>query len=509
MPDATEIEVDKFLAQTCVDPKDPQIAEMMADLQGNILKGHGRSHTLMLFFRFSQTARLDSIRQWLLNCAQNHVTSALEQFEDTVRFRRTGQRGAVFCNLLLTHKGYVALRVAEEKIPQNSSFRDGMRKRREVLADPPTAQWEEVYQQEAGNEIHGLVLLADPDPNAITHKAQLFLNPGGCEPVIEVLMTEHGAALFNGRGQTIEHFGYVDGRSQPLFLKEDIQNEINDSGGANLWDPSAPLSLVLADDPASPNPLGFGSYFVFRKLEQNVAGFKALKEALAKRLETAGGEPAGELVGALVVGRHEDGTPVTLHPVGGPNGTITNNFNYECDPGSRCPFHAHIRKTNPRTEEARDRRIVRRGITYGQRELSGEEAGTREPPACGVGLLFMCYQADLRSQFEFIQDNWANTPSFPGENLPLGGFDHHGIDPIAGQFAGIQPVLPEKISATDLPTPSQPWPARYGSTSPAIQAPFWGFVKLLGGEYFFVPSLSGLRSLLAPGSERNPSLPET
>jgi hypothetical protein len=40
-----------------------------------------------------------------------------------------------------------------------------------------------------------------------------------------------------------------------------------------------------------------------------------------------------------------------------------------------------------------------------------------------------------------------------------------------------------------------------------MQAPFWGFVTLLGGQYFFAPSLSGLLSLLMPKAEpaANPS----
>jgi deferrochelatase/peroxidase EfeB len=56
-----------------------------------------------------------------------------------------------------------------------------------------------------------------------------------------------------------------------------------------------------------------------------------------------------------------------------------NDFHYDLDPvGRQCPLFAHIRKTNPRgdvpryirpgTEEfERARRIVRRGITYGER----------------------------------------------------------------------------------------------------------------------------------------------
>jgi deferrochelatase/peroxidase EfeB len=112
-----------------------------------------------------------------------------------------------------------------------------------------------------------------------------------------------------------------------------------------------------------------GSVFCNLLLEQNVAAFKALKDALAKRLEAVGGQPFDELAGALVMGRHEDGTPVTVQAADGLNRPITNNFNYDDDPGVRCPFHAHIRKANPRTEETREHRIARRGITYGQATL--------------------------------------------------------------------------------------------------------------------------------------------
>ena len=96
------------------------------------------------------------------------------------------------------------------------------------------------------------------------------------------------------------------------------------------------------------------------------------------------------------MGRHEDGTPVTVRAADGLNRPITNNFNYDEDPGVRCPFHAHIRKANPRTEETREHRIARRGITYGQRDFVGEETGIREKPKGGVGLLFMCFQAEPR-----------------------------------------------------------------------------------------------------------------
>ena len=86
-------------------------------------------------------------------------------------------------------------------------------------------------------------------------------------------------------GNGLEHFGYIDGRSQPLMLLEDIEKESRDEGIAQ-WDPTFPLTTALVPDPlvADAEELAFGSFFVFRKLEQNVRGFKTLEQNLADAL---------------------------------------------------------------------------------------------------------------------------------------------------------------------------------------------------------------------------------
>src|SRR4028118_584300 len=74
-------------------------------------------------------------------------------------------------------------------------------------------------------------------------------------------------------GEEIEHFGFRDGVSQPLFLKRDIDKEREHSDFSN-WDPRAPLNLVLFKDPLGDRKKeSYGSFLVFRKLEQNVKGW--------------------------------------------------------------------------------------------------------------------------------------------------------------------------------------------------------------------------------------------
>lgn len=171
----------------------------------------------------------------------------------------------------------------------------------------------------------------------------------------------------NRKWQAIEHFGFRDGISQPLFLKEDIERVAKEQG-TDKWNPTAPLELVLVKDPLGEGDHSFGSYCVYRKLEQDVRGFKEAERELARKLGLSGKN--AERAGALAVGRFRDGTPVTLSPTEQNPEPVSNNFNYDEDQeGTKCPFHAHIRKTNPRgdkndryqtLEEHRANRIVRR-----------------------------------------------------------------------------------------------------------------------------------------------------
>ena len=55
-----------------------------------------------------------------------------------------------------------------------------------------------------------------------------------------------------GRFEPIEHFGYFDGLSQPIFTKPDLDKYDADQGGPAQpgdWDPGASLDLILANDP--------------------------------------------------------------------------------------------------------------------------------------------------------------------------------------------------------------------------------------------------------------------
>jgi Dyp-type peroxidase family len=292
---------------------------------------------------------------------------------------------------------------------------------------------------------------------------------------------EHGKVLRNAQDKSIEHFGYADGLSQPLFFESDLEWEKQqgerthlwdpDREKTHLWDPGAGPNIALVPDPYGREGCDSGSYLVFRKLEQNVRAFKRWEYSLARALGLTGED--AKRAGALAIGRFEDGTPVVLQPT---DGWPTNSFTYDEDPdGVRCPLQAHIRKVNPRQPGIP--RIVRRGIPYGERKKEPKnKSRLQELPTDGVGLLFMCYQKSIAKQFEVLQYALANNPRFPAKQAP-------GIDPLIGQ-PGSDGVGQHK------------WPAHWKEPRER-QKPFdfHGFVTLKGGEYFFAPSIYFLKHI--------------
>lgn len=454
----------------------PTERALLQDLQANILKGHGRRHVLQLLLHFDAA---DPARRWLHELA-GQLTSAWRQLHDGERWRRGGPSGGPVLLLALSQAGYQALGTPASKHPKDAAFRAGMAARGPLLADPAPATWELHWR----GPVHALLVAADGTGAALRSLGRRL--KAGLPAGVRCLGEERGQAIASRRcpGEGVEHFGFVNGRSQPLMLVEDLERERDERDGCSVWDPGFGPELVLVPDPAGRGPASHGSYLVLRKLEQNVRAFHAAEAALAQRLALEGG--AAERAGALLVGRFRDGTPLVLQHGPGAHHPVPNNFDYLDDPqGRKCPFQAHIRKTNPRggtgalgatIEQERAHLVVRRGIPYGRRRRPPDAPGQRleDLPDTGVGLLFMAYQADIARQFEFMQSRWANDPGFPRAVPPT------GPDPLIGQGPGR----------------GHQWPVAWGGRSGAHRAAgLRGFVTLQGGEYFFAPSISGLRRL--------------
>ncbi|MCA6324306.1 cytochrome P450 [Phenylobacterium sp.] len=216
-----------------------------------------------------------------------------------------------------------------------------------------------------------------------------------------------------------------------------------------------------------------GTFLVVRQLEQDVAGFQDYTARTAAQLALtpgmAGVDP--HWVGARMIGRWKDGSPVVLYPDASPHRpNPTNDFGYATlDPrGFACPLGSHVRRSNPRDSLMSDNlkapnhvsshRILRRGRAY----LEPAPAGANPTE----GLIFLAACTDLERQFEFIQQSWLGEPSF------------HGLTGEA------DPAVDSDGKLQDLSLPD-------GRTVRRIRG-IPDFVTVRGGGYFFMPSRSAL-----------------
>jgi Dyp-type peroxidase family len=466
----------------------PEFNFIAPNLQSNILKSHSRDHARLLFLKY--TSGVSEVKTWIRSfiSQEKYVVSAMDQKNDTEAFKQ-GIKSKTLANFYISAKGYAQLgfdtdiftgvnrqdeemedediqddeaKKENEIIFGNNAFVDGMKSKKinRKLKDPELNMWEQEYTM----DIHAMILLADDD--ALRLNTEIDVVKNSLQGVAEIIKEEAGddltATLSNGKKIHIEHFGYSDGISQPRYFTEDPRTSPVDL---------QPLSLVLIKDPFTNNDdNNYGSLLVYRKLQQDVEGFNNSVAKLAANLSLntnqEGKITKEDFAGALTVGRFKDGTPLIKSDIGLEESPAFNDFKYEHTDrqAHKCPFHAHIRKTNPRGQgilvPEKGRFITRRGIPYGK---------TGDPD---IGLLFMCFQSNLKRQFNFIQKTWVNNAGFP----PFRG--RPGIDPLIGQGN----------------EGGQCWPKQYASED-EIQFNFAGFIKMRGGEYFFAPSIGFLKNI--------------
>jgi len=484
-----------------------------SDVQG--MARFGFSHLAECHYLLLRVRNPDAAREWL---AAAPVTTAAA--------RKPPPANAL--QVAFTCAGLRALGVGEEVMAGFSAeFLAGMagdasRSRR--LGDLGENAPENWYWGAPGYRLDALVILMTSHEELAAWKRTVC--SGRWEDGFEVLETLTTSDL-DGR----EPFGFIDGISQPVIdwdrrrnvAKDQLDysnvvslgelllgypNEYGKYTDRPLIDPPAGgASVVLhaAEEVPGKRDLGKnGTYLVFRTLEQDVTGFWSFL-----RHATGSPEAAIRLAEKMVGRTYDKGAPLApesanaIEGVEAKAGGPENQFTYDADPrGTGCPIAAHIRRANPRNADLAGRpegllarvwnllgggpkgfqvdviastrfhRILRRGREYGQTvapALAMTGQGVPEPR----GLHFICLNANISRQFEFVQNAWIMSGKFsglPDESDPL-------LGPAGNQFSmPRQSQCPVRI--TGLPR----------------------FVTVRGGAYFFLPGLRALRYIARAAS---------
>lgn len=354
--------------------------------------------------------------------------------------------------------------------------------------------------------------------------------------------------LFESAGQRTrlsdtEHFGFADGVSQPIIrgtprartrTAEELRHDgiepgefvlgYKDERGTRMAPPSVAArpgadSLVPVEGAGGAAEVRRqfgrnGTYLVARQLRQNVGAFDALVQKIAREFAYPTTSPIAdgcsdipgegedcidgttaqqrERAAALLVGRAKDGAPLILHPRKRKTTDVlpmhkgaeySNAFGYQhSDPsGMLCPLGSHVRRTNPRDSLKPDpktslalskqHRILRRGRIYGKFVPDEGFTRARDHDDDDRGLFFICLNADIEGQFEFIQHTWINNPTF-------------------GDLTNERDALLATLEDSKVSFPGTPHTRWVTREEP--------LVTVVGGAYFFLPSLSALRCLATP-----------
>lgn len=470
------------------------------DFQGIIARGYGELEAgcyTLLTIRDAQAAKI-----WLGNLVDT-VTSGAEK----------PMEGAL--NIAFTYSGLKVLGLDTKTLETFSSeFQDGMTSdyRQNILGDfgndaPENWSWGGPHSE----PVHILLMLFAPDNEARRQFCEFMsqgYDSGGVKQIGDVL----NAIVLKDEasGCSKEHFGFCDAIAQPfiegLGKTGPASNTVKAGefilGYPNEYDllterpmvkPDLDPKNILPSDPSGSgnNDLGCnGSYLVFRHLQQHVNRFWQFMEDATKANGVSSPDARIRLA-AKMVGRWTSGAPLVLSPdADNPARARENDFSYHAADreGLKCPLGAHIRRSNPRdsldphpgTEKSiavnKRHQLLRRGRAYGEpvaASMNPEEILQKE--ATGErGLFFICINANISRQFEFVQQTWINNPKFSGL--------YNDADPLVGfRDAG-------QKGRTDI----------FTEQAEPIRKRFTGlpeFVTVRGGAYFFLPGLKAIRYL--------------
>ena len=455
----------------------------------------------------------------------------------------------VAINIAFTFYGLAALQVPTRTLRgMPDEFIDGMEARAALLGDDIRSDSRDAIWRNSRGEtrVHILVSLnAEMNPDG-TPIAELEAETQSLRDLCAA--SEGGVALLSGHGRgnadfqdmsailaaqdgggfaptNKEHFGLSDGFGDPVFegqLSGEAERLRVVGGGKILpdqsWAPIATGEFLLghADEaqeiPGAAMPIEFsrnGTFMAYRKLHEDVGAFSAYLDAQADRyasLFKVGRDEARDTVSAKLVGRWHDGVPLMAAPTFKAWREFNEelkaahdaedkpklaqfalrftDFNYRKDPaGAVCPVTSHLRRGNPRdmldphfsgdkaswdgSALVNRRRILRRGLPYGRYDPAAPSDGED-------GIIFLALCSSLFRQFEVVQQQWIQ----------------YGLDFNAG--SDTCPIVGNHDEDAKMVIAADPDDA---AGRPFICDRMPQFVEPRGGDYFFIPSMTALRTI--------------
>ena len=527
-------------------PQEPVLP--LDEIQGIVVPGFFKPHQTLVGIRMEDSPDAALTFKKLLKDISREISTGKQTLDDRRRFRDSrssgGTRKADSGPLLavgFTFRGLRRLTAGASAI-QSDAFRQGLAARSASLGDPAgkkdegsAANWK---VGAPGEELDALFVIAGGSRVSVDRGARKLvakLKQAG----LKVAYTENGDVRDDLPGH--EHFGFDDGVSQPGIrgrASEAADDYITPRYIASSQVPEHSLfalpgqdlvwpgEFVLGYPATSPDPLipgapaqavpewtHNGSFLVFRRLRQDVGLFWRTIKQEATRLNMLPGFAglSDVQLASRIVGRWPSGAPVNRAPNTddaslGKDKLANNHFRFDSDAsalhlssgavdsflqskadpaGITCPWAAHIRKVNTRDSGSdtggRDstyaRRVLRVGVPFGK-PLKNRYAGVRNDPQKGNrGLLFLSIQASIEEQFEFLVKRWMGDPTRPkmpgGHDLLVGQNDAPGENRVRRCV-----LFGSSLEQASIATKAQ-------------------WIVPTGGGYFFIPSISALRNVIA------------
>ncbi len=493
----------------------------LTDIQGNIVKAYGSFGFVKARYLFLRIDDGDKGRGFVDRITKK-VTSA-ERWEKNAS-------PSVTTNIAFTYTGLQALELPTASlIGFPSDFVMGMSKRKDILGDDGPSDpknWDKIWQE----TVHIWISINGKSMKDIEDRyqwvvQQIEASDGGVTllkghrgeddagNLSDDLPYQDASVLYDEKGipTAKEHFGYTDGISDPVFEGQ-TNNAARVLGRGKLtreggWEPLATGEFILGHiDEAMEYPQTAprpdllsrnATYMVYRKLHENVGTFNKYLDEQAEIFP--GGKENKELLAAKFSGRWRDnGAPLVNAPDNESKAEwdkkfaaadfstqkrMLTDFSYNDDiDGAKCPSSAHMRRINPRgsleygVKDAFDtpgalvnrRRILRRGLPYGKVNDATSDKGNH-------GIIFMALNADIKRQFEFIQQQWINYANDFKEgndkDVLLGNHDEKNPGKVV--------LKVERNSGK---------PPHFVCNIPRL-------VETRGGDYFFIPSITALKMI--------------